>query len=93
MVQHGAQQPLQRSEGQRRLGLDAPDAEHLHVRAEVTGAAGGVREQRRLPDAGQAAHHEGATTAGTGLGDEGRESGSLGVAPVQHRTEPTIRRR
>ena len=92
VVQHGAQQPLQRSEGQRRLGLDAPDAEHLHVvpgRALPTAWAssadfptpGRPRTTRAPPRPARAS----ATTDAS--------AGSLRVAPVQHRTEPTIRRR
>ena len=48
-AEDGAQQPVQRGERQRRLGLHALGAQHLHV---VAGGRDQVLEQRGLPDAG-----------------------------------------
>jgi hypothetical protein len=45
---------------------------------------GGVGQQRRLADPGLAAHHQDATLAGAGGGQQPTDRGPLARSPVQH---------
>ena len=76
-----SQQPVQRGERQRRLGLHALGAQHLHV---VAGGRDEVLEQRGLPDAGLPVQQQGPGVPPAGAVQERGEPRLLVVPPVQH---------
>ena len=80
-AEHGTQQPVQRGERQRRLGLQALRAQHPHVAA---GVRDEVLEQRGLPHPGLPVQQQGSGPAPAGVLDERGEASPLGVPPVQH---------
>ena len=85
-AEDGTQQPVQRRERQRRLGLHALGAQHPHV------AAGGrdeVLEQRGLPHARLTVQQQRAGAPAAGVVQERGEASPLVAPPVQHVADAT----
>ena len=83
------EQPLQRSERQRRLGLHTRRAQH----PEAVRTLDRICQERRLADAGDAVHDQGTAMPCSSSVDQCRDRRALGIPPGQHAPDGTCQRR